>query len=1074
MRPHRAGDAPAHAETVSEALASRSTIHPLRRAIAIAMIPLAALVIATSVERRDAVAEDAPIDPPDVFADRNAKLLDAEDIFAGFERGDAETRVIVNLQPSVAIETFTSWDSPIALAEHRAEVARVVDDALASLPPGTVDVIRRYDNQASFAGWVTAPGLEFLLASDDVIAVQTDAIVTLDTKQGIPQMAASSARSAYGGSGVSVAIADTGIDYTHPDMGGGGFPNAKVIGGWDFGDDDSNPMDFHGHGTAAAGVAAGDVNNQGDYIGGVAEASRLYALKISFGSGGSAFTSDMIAAWDWAVTHKNDDPAHPILVINTSFSDGQRYTSTCDGATPSQTTAANNAAAAGIALFCSNGNDGYCDGISKPACITSAIGVGAVYDANLGGIGWCVDSASCVRLSSSCSSGWQCNDSSTAQDQVTCYSNSSNAMELLAPSNDARVPNAGGGYTGFGGTSAASPYAAGAAAVLQAAAMANLGSYLSVDDVRTILAQTGDPVLDAKSGITMPRVNLQNAVNALAAPNDSCNTPIEVTDGLTPFTNSGATTDGPDEPTLCNAGGSSQILADVWFCYTAPCDGQVTVSTCDADFDTKIAVYDGCSCPSADSAIACNDDSCATRSVAVFDAIGGNSYLIRVGSGIGAEGSGNLDIACIPANDDCANATAVSVGTIPFSTNNATTDGPDEPSCSIGPDGIESDVWFSFQAGCTGLVTVNLCGSNFDTKVAVYFGTTCPQSEASLDCSDDACGNRSILEFPATAGEEFLIRVGSPDGSQGTGSMLLSCVTSHDDCASAGSLSEGSTSFSTLGATTDGPDEPGACSKSGDTQIGSDIWYVYTPTCTGEATVSLCGADYDTKLAIYAGDDCPMSAAAIACSDDACGSASELTFMAAAGTPFLVRIGGHDGERGSGTIDVSCTPTPIDQCQSQDAVNTLRVNFDNGIGSGHVVMVDGSSTILADIAKPSGGGNGRFVVHLNAGAPTVGTITSLPGNLGDYCFPVLLSDGANPVALWNSLGKEEIIGVSQYFGVPILDPGRAPETFLFLPVGDPVNMPPGSSFTMQAVIVNPAATSPKGASVTNAILVVVE
>ena len=215
-------------------------------------------------------------------------------------------------------------------------------------------------------------------------------------------------------------------------------------------------MDLHGHGTAAAGVAAGDLNNQGDYLGGVAPSAKLYALKISLGSSGSAYTSDMIGAWDWALTHKNDDPTHPIVAVNTSFGDGTRYTSACNGANPAQTTSAAQLVAAGIALFCSSGNDGYCDGICKPACISHAISVGALYDINLGAVGWCVRSGSCVGVSSGCSTGWQCNDYSTSLDQVTCYSNSAYFLDLLAPANDARVPDAGGGYTGFCGTSAAS------------------------------------------------------------------------------------------------------------------------------------------------------------------------------------------------------------------------------------------------------------------------------------------------------------------------------------------------------------------------------------------------------------------------------------------------------------------------------------------------------------------------------------------------------------------------------------------------------------------------------------------
>ena len=58
------------------------------------------------------------------------------------------------------------------------------------------------------------------------------------------------------GTGMVVAVIDTGVDYTHPDLGGGFGPNYKVIGGYDFRDNDNNPMDVDGHGTRDTGIVA--------------------------------------------------------------------------------------------------------------------------------------------------------------------------------------------------------------------------------------------------------------------------------------------------------------------------------------------------------------------------------------------------------------------------------------------------------------------------------------------------------------------------------------------------------------------------------------------------------------------------------------------------------------------------------------------------------------------------------------------------------------------------------------------------------------------------------------------------
>jgi len=58
------------------------------------------------------------------------------------------------------------------------------------------------------------------------------------------------------GKGVTVAVIDTGIDYTQKVLGGGFGPKFKVVAGHDFYDDDNDPMDESGHGTSVAGVIA--------------------------------------------------------------------------------------------------------------------------------------------------------------------------------------------------------------------------------------------------------------------------------------------------------------------------------------------------------------------------------------------------------------------------------------------------------------------------------------------------------------------------------------------------------------------------------------------------------------------------------------------------------------------------------------------------------------------------------------------------------------------------------------------------------------------------------------------------
>jgi hypothetical protein len=334
-------------------------------------------------------------------------------------------------------------------------------------------------------------------------------------------------RSAYNGDSVAVAICDTGVDYAHARLGGGGFPNSKVLGGYNFGDNTADPFpDTQAHGTCCAGIAAGDLGTVGDYIGGVAYSAKLYALKITTGSSGSANNSAIISAWDWCVSHKDDNSKYPILVISTSFGGGQ-YWAACDSASPSMTAAANNAVAAGITLLASAGNDGYCDSIESPACISSIISVGAVYDAAFGDYYPCVDPDSCVpKISTTgCPTGFYCDDP-TAPDKVAAFANMASYLSLLAPGNqcytlDISGPSGystGDYYDSFGGTSAASAYAAGAAAVLQSAAKALRGSYLTPAEVKTRLINFGDNITDTKVAITKPRMNLERAIQGLTNP----------------------------------------------------------------------------------------------------------------------------------------------------------------------------------------------------------------------------------------------------------------------------------------------------------------------------------------------------------------------------------------------------------------------------------------------------------------------------------------------------------------------------------------------------------------------------
>ena len=116
----------------------------------------------------------------------------------------------------------------------------------------------------------------------------------LDNSWGVEHIGAGDVHAFNKGSGVKVAIIDSGVDYTHEDLDDNFDPDLL---GYDFVNNDNDPMDDDGHGTHVAGTVAAEDNESG--VVGVAPEAKLYALKVL--EGGSGNYSDVIAALQWCV-----------------------------------------------------------------------------------------------------------------------------------------------------------------------------------------------------------------------------------------------------------------------------------------------------------------------------------------------------------------------------------------------------------------------------------------------------------------------------------------------------------------------------------------------------------------------------------------------------------------------------------------------------------------------------------------------------------------------------------------------------------------------------------------------------
>jgi len=220
----------------------------------------------------------------------------------------------------------------------------------------------------------------------------------------------------------------------------------------------------------------------------------------------------------------------------------------------------------------------------------------------------------------------------------------------------------------------------------------------------------------------------------------------------------------PGEPNHAgNSGGRS-----VWWTWTAPADGKVTVDTVGSYFDTLLAIYMGNSVSDLAQVASDNDSGGNRMSKVTFSAVAGATYQIVVDGNNGASGSIilGLQTEAKPANDDLGNALVLTgITNTVVGVNGAASKEQSEPDHAGNPGG--KSVWWSWIPPANVTVTVDTIGSSFDTLLAVYTGSSV--SDLKLVTSDnDGGGNRtSKVSFSGMVSATYQIAVDGWNGTSG-------------------------------------------------------------------------------------------------------------------------------------------------------------------------------------------------------------------------------------------------------------------------------------------------------------------
>ena len=305
------------------------------------------------------------------------------------------------------------------------------------------------------------------------------------------------------GSGSTVAVIDTGVNYNHEALGGGFGPGHKVVAGYDFADGTPDPIATSSmHGTAVAGIiASSDPSHPG-----IAPGADIAALKVLDNNMPGNF-NNVADALQWVIDHHQDDN---ITAVNISLSDGNNYMynwfANDGGAGQKITDLIKQLDGMNIPVIAATGNsfNGKTQGEGFPAIVPDTISVTAT-------------DASDHLVSDAQRLGQALGGAS--------------ATVIAAPGQGITAPTDGeSDFAKEDGTSFAAPQVSGAVVLLQQIYQSRYGTLPSVSDLDQWLKAGAVPATDPVTGITIGRLDIAKAAGMIPNPTP----PVAAQEILTP------------------------------------------------------------------------------------------------------------------------------------------------------------------------------------------------------------------------------------------------------------------------------------------------------------------------------------------------------------------------------------------------------------------------------------------------------------------------------------------------------------------------------------------------------------